>query len=360
MNTPASKPAAKRRVKVRTGRPAALANCRPAINRIATWIASRPRFVRALMCLGVAAVLSIDLVVLLFGALLNADPNKLNSRLFNASNLNYLLLFFMAIAGLAAVLAWLVAVDWLRSGRSAAASGSPGGVVAADRAAGSADQRRMERPDCAEPGTTMKLSMCGPVIASERQLRIGGKASLISLLALVVTLSACSSGPSIVTATPPATVRSTYSPPTLPPTWTPVPLVSDTPVPVISPTVKPTTPAQPTQEGTSRPPLVLSNAVFPASCDAFAVDNTLTSRNLVRGNDATVVWKPIPDANAYHLWLATSDGHYRYNTTVSGDRVIIPAQQFLGAGIYAWELVAYSDFNPICTHLTGILIVGNG
>jgi len=75
------------------------------------------------------------------------------------------------------------------------------------------------------------------------------------------------------------------------------------------------------------------------------------------GSDATIVWVPIKEANSYHLWLATADGFYRFNTTVTGDRAIIPAKQFLAPGEYGWELVAYIAFNPYCNHLSGVIVV---
>ena len=164
----------------------------------------------------------------------------------------------------------------------------------------------------------------------------------------------------------------------LPPTWTPAPKRTDTPVPIVTatedfyrltltallpggaPTINPTTPAPPTQAGTAQPPQSPLVATFPAYCANFVVDKSNTTRSMILGNDATVVWKPIHEANAYHVWLATADGFYRFNTTVNGDRAIIPAKQFLTAGIYGYELVAYIDANPICAHQTGIIIVKTG
>ncbi len=78
---------------------------RPALDRITDWLGRRSRFARVLICIGVAAVLTVDLSALLYGALLNANPNKLNFGPLNADNLSYALLFFVVIAGFA--LYWL-------------------------------------------------------------------------------------------------------------------------------------------------------------------------------------------------------------------------------------------------------------
>ena len=78
---------------------------RPAIDRLADWIGHRSRFIRMLICFSVAAILTVDLAVLLYGALLNANPNKLNNGPLNADSLTYLLLFFVIVAGFA--LYWL-------------------------------------------------------------------------------------------------------------------------------------------------------------------------------------------------------------------------------------------------------------
>ena len=237
-------------------------------------------------------------------------------------------------------------------------------------------------------------------------------AGTLFLFLVLVSLSGCKTGLAVVTATPPPTAI-TVNPPTLPPswtpgpsptaipatntpaitfqaaqgsvalsalppTWTPAPIRTDTPVPIVTatedyyrltltallplgaPTINPTTPAPPTQAGTAQPPQSPLVATFPPYCSGFAVNTAVTTRTLILGNDATVAWKLIREANAYHLWLATADGFYRFNTTVTGDRAIIPAKQFLTVGIYGYELVAYIDANPICGHETGIIIVKTG
>jgi hypothetical protein len=240
-------------------------------------------------------------------------------------------------------------------------------------------------------------------------------AGLLLTTALLILLSGCKGGLAIVTVTPLPTIVPTVAviPPTLPPswtpgasptvqsatntptvtfqsalgasglsalppTWTPSPVKTDTPVPIVTatedayrltltaflphngPTINPNTPLPPTQEGTAQPPLSPLRTTFPATCAKFVADMTLTTRTMLLGSSATIVWKPTREANAYHLWLATTDGFYRYNTTVTGDRAVIPAKEFITAGVYGWELVAYIDFNPFCGHLTGVIVVKNG
>jgi hypothetical protein len=102
-SSPVAKRKKKQRLKPVPNRSAAIK--RPAIDRLALWIGQRSRFVRLLICFGVAGILTIDLAALLYGALLNANPNKLNNGPLNSTTLTYVLLFFVTIAGV--VLYWL-------------------------------------------------------------------------------------------------------------------------------------------------------------------------------------------------------------------------------------------------------------
>lgn len=86
----------------------------------------------------------------------------------------------------------------------------------------------------------------------------------------------------------------TFSRPTLPPTWTPLPESTEPPTetPVI-PTITPFFPA---------------NNTLPAGCDTFAIDDENTTIRFNIGDSPTVVWTAVDGASQYRVGLTDATG----------------------------------------------------
>ncbi|MHB8628296.1 MAG: hypothetical protein ACYDBJ_04200 [Aggregatilineales bacterium] len=74
---------------------------KPPIDRFSAWLGHRSRAARSVIAITVAMILSIGLTLALYGALLNADPNRLKFGPLNADNLPFILLVFVVVAGAA-------------------------------------------------------------------------------------------------------------------------------------------------------------------------------------------------------------------------------------------------------------------
>lgn len=200
---------------------------------------------------------------------------------------------------------------------------------------------------------------------------------------------------------------------TIPPTFTPAPFVTVTPFPTAAPgnrgpiatptlrvpTLRPgentprsvtlapfeTVTPQPIQVGTlsaaqltqtaaaptgsasatdysAPPPPPNTTALFPAGCSAFTLDKAASGLFALVKADIPLVWGTVPEATSYHIWVRHPDGSYNVNQEaktnrltlngISGGRVV-----FNVPGVYAFEIVAYRNLEPICAHITDIIVV---
>ena len=78
---------------------AELRHHKPPIDRFGAWLGRRSRAARSVIAIVIAMILSIGLTLALYGALLNADPNRLKFGPLNADNLPFVLVVFVVIAG---------------------------------------------------------------------------------------------------------------------------------------------------------------------------------------------------------------------------------------------------------------------
>jgi hypothetical protein len=161
----------------------------------------------------------------------------------------------------------------------------------------------------------------------------------------------------------------------LPPTWTPVPFVTDTeaPTPTDLPTLAPealtataavpptatfTDIPQPTQEGTARPPILPADIVYSPECPNFTVNTNLTSTQINFGETAAIAWNRLSQAIHYQLWILSPDHQFSYNVVTSEGSVTLPKSVFNMKGVYGWELVAFAGDTQACPHLSGTIVVG--
>jgi hypothetical protein len=147
--------------------------------------------------------------------------------------------------------------------------------------------------------------------------------------------------PPIITLTndPYSLTLTAYVPPTLPPAPPTIPL------------------DLPTQAGTAQPPPLPDNITFQADCVKFQTDTTRTTRSVALGTAATVAWQKVSEADHYQLWVRSPDYFFHYTASTNDDHLTIPPGQFPLAGLYGWELVAFSRNAPICQHVTGVFVV---
>ena len=162
----------------------------------------------------------------------------------------------------------------------------------------------------------------------------------------------------------------------LPPTWTPVAVITNTLQPIVTltddpylltltayvpPTLPPPPPTLPldlpTQLSTSQPPPPPANVTFPADCAKLQIDVTRTTRSVIVGTAATIAWQKVAEADHYQLWVLSPDNVFHYGGATNDDHMSIQSGQLPLAGLYGWELVAYSSNTPICQHLTGVFTV---
>jgi hypothetical protein len=183
------------------------------------------------------------------------------------------------------------------------------------------------------------------------------KMLVIALILVLGVLSACSQEPQALptlaasstplTSDEPSEVPSEAPPtstdrprPTLPPTWTPASVQTSTPLPTSVPAVAPTSdPSIPTVIVPTRPP----------SCDTFGPDLSILSRTYAEGQDVTVYWIDIPEAEFYNIILIDDTGAQVMADYTPDATYVFPADRFDYGRIYGWEAIPINSLGQqIC------------